>query len=72
MASPHRDLDLRGAVLALLLSALWGGNPIAIKVGLLDAPPFWLGSMRFVLVWSRDPGLGLVDGNAQRVQDRAA
>jgi len=49
VTSPHRDLDLRGAALALLLSALWGGNPVAIKVGLLDAPPFWLGSMRFVL-----------------------
>ena len=49
MRRPHGDLDLRGAALALLLSALWGGNPVAIKVGLLDAPPFWLGSMRFVL-----------------------
>ncbi len=43
------DLDLRGAALALLLSALWGGNPVAIKIGLLDAPPFRLGWMRFLL-----------------------
>jgi len=49
VTSPHRDLDLKGAALALLLSALWGGNPVAIKVGLLDAPPFWLGAMRFIL-----------------------
>ena len=49
MTSTHRDLDLKGAALTLLLSALWGGNPVAIKVGLLDAPPFWLGSMRFIL-----------------------
>ncbi len=49
MTSPHRDLDLKGGALALLLSALWGGNPVAIKVGLLDAPPFWLGAMRFIL-----------------------
>ena len=49
MTSPHRDLDLRGAALALLLSALWGGNPVAIKIGLLDAGPFALGWMRFVL-----------------------
>ncbi len=49
MTSHHRDLDLRGATLALLLSALWGGNPVAIKIGLLDAGPFALGWMRFVL-----------------------
>lgn len=46
---PHRPLDLRGGALALLLSALWGGNPVAIKIGLSDAPPFRLGWMRFVL-----------------------
>ena len=44
-----KDLDLRGAALALLLSALWGGNPVAIKIGLLDAPPLRLGWMRFIL-----------------------
>ncbi len=33
----------------MLLSALWGGNPVAIKIGLLDAPPLRLGWMRFVL-----------------------
>lgn len=49
MTSPLRDLDLRAAALSLLLSALWGGNPVAIKIGLLDAPPFRLGWMRFVL-----------------------
>lgn len=44
-----RDLDLRGATLVLLLAALWGGNPVAIKIGLVDAPPLRLGWMRFVL-----------------------
>lgn len=44
-----KDLDLRGAALALLLSVLWGGNAVAIKIGLLDAPPLRLGWMRFVL-----------------------
>ncbi|MBI4590287.1 MAG: DMT family transporter [Candidatus Rokubacteria bacterium] len=47
--SSLRNLDLRGGALALLLSALWGGNPAAIKIGLFDAPPFRLGWMRFVL-----------------------
>jgi drug/metabolite transporter (DMT)-like permease len=44
-----KDLDLRGAALTLLLSAFWGGNTVAIKIGLLDAPPLRLGWMRFVL-----------------------
>ena len=34
---------------ALLLAALWGGNPVAAKAGLDDAPPLRLGWMRFVL-----------------------
>lgn len=49
MTGERKDLDLRGGALALLLSALWGGNPVAIKIGLGDAGPFALGWMRFVL-----------------------
>jgi drug/metabolite transporter (DMT)-like permease len=45
----RRDIDLRGALLALLLSLFWGGNPVAIKLGLEDAPPLRLTWMRFVL-----------------------
>ena len=45
----RRNVDLRGALLALLLSLFWGGNPVAIKVGLEDAPPFRLAWMRFVV-----------------------
>jgi drug/metabolite transporter (DMT)-like permease len=45
----RRDVDLRGALLALLLSLFWGGNPVAIKLGLADAPPLRLAWMRFVL-----------------------
>lgn len=33
----------------MLLAALWGGNPVAAKAGLDDAPPLRLGWMRFVL-----------------------
>jgi drug/metabolite transporter (DMT)-like permease len=45
----RRDVDLRGALLALLLSLFWGGNPVAIKLGLADAPPLRLAWMRFVV-----------------------
>ncbi len=35
--------------MALLLAALWGGNPVAVKVGLAYAPPLRLAWMRFIL-----------------------
>jgi drug/metabolite transporter (DMT)-like permease len=44
-----RPLDWGGTATALLLAALWGANPVAIKVGLADAPPLRLAFMRFVL-----------------------
>lgn len=47
--SSLRPLDWRGAATALLLSALWGANPVAVKIGLADAPPLRLAFMRFVL-----------------------
>jgi drug/metabolite transporter (DMT)-like permease len=55
-------IDLRGAALALLVSLLWGANPVAIKIGLEDAPPFRLAALRFLLggavifVWARLTG----------------
>lgn len=45
----RRDLDARAVGLAVILSAFWGANPVAIKLGLLDAPPLRLAWMRFVL-----------------------
>ena len=61
-----RSLDARGALIALFLAALWGGNPIAVKVGLDDAPPLRLAAMRFLLggltilgyaLWTKRAGL---------------
>ena len=61
-----RSLDARGALISLLLAALWGGNPIAVKVALADAPPLRLAWMRFLLggltilayaLWTRRAGL---------------
>jgi drug/metabolite transporter (DMT)-like permease len=61
-----RPLDATGALLALLLAALWGGNPVAVKLGLDFAPPLRLAWMRFVIggltvvAWalaSRRPGV---------------
>ncbi len=61
-----RPLDWRGTATALGLAALWGANPVAVKVGLGDAPPLRLAFFRFVLGglvvlayawWLRHPGL---------------
>jgi len=57
-----RELDLGASALVTLLSFLWGGNPIAIKLALADAPPIRQGWMRFVLggltvlAWARAAG----------------
>lgn len=45
----YRPIDLRGAALALLISLFWGANPVALKIGLADAPPLRLGALRFAL-----------------------
>ncbi len=47
--APLRPLDWRGTATALVLAALWGANPVAVKVGLADAPPLRLAFFRFVL-----------------------
>ena len=49
MVAEPKDVDIQAALLVTLLSFLWGGNPIAIKVGLADAPPIRQAWMRFVL-----------------------
>jgi len=64
--SPLRPLDVKGAAVALFLAALWGGNPVAVKVGLADVPPLRLAWMRFLIggltilayaLWTRRTGL---------------
>ena len=61
-----RSLDARGALISLFLAALWGGNPIAVKVALADAPPLRLAWMRFFIgglvilgwaLWTKRAGL---------------
>lgn len=49
VSHPAKDLDVKGAALAVLVSLFWGANPVAIKLGLLDAPPIRLAWMRFLV-----------------------
>ncbi len=43
-----QQLTPLATALALFLAALWGGNAVAIKAGLSDAPPLRLAGLRFV------------------------
>ncbi len=42
-------MPLRAVVIALLIHTLWGGNPVAVKFGLLAFPPMWSAFIRFAL-----------------------
>jgi drug/metabolite transporter (DMT)-like permease len=59
-----RDLDARAVAMVLLLSALWGGNTVAVKIGVADSPPLMLAALRFAIggicvvawgLWTRAP-----------------
>jgi len=59
-----RELDVGAIALVLLLSALWGGNTVAVKVGVADSPPLMLAALRFAIggacvvgwgLWTRAP-----------------
>ena len=43
-----QPLTASATTFALVLNALWGGNAVAIKAGLRDAPPLRLAALRFV------------------------
>lgn len=47
-APVRRPLTAGATGFALLLAALWGGNPVAIKAGLDDAGPLRLAGYRFI------------------------
>lgn len=47
--APLRPLDGRGTAITLLLSALWGANPVAVKIGLGYVPPLRLACFRLGL-----------------------
>lgn len=63
----HRPepMTAASAGLALLASALWGGNLVALKVGMTAFAPFWSAWWRFLLgilgvaVWARSKGIVL-------------
>src|SRR5438552_18521578 len=67
LSHPSKDMDLKGAAMAVLISVVWGANTVVIKMGLADAPPLRLACMRLVvggvviclLAWSTCRFVGL-------------
>lgn len=49
MKVQNDHLDTRAASLNLLTAVLWGGNSVAIKIGLAGIPPLCLAGIRFLL-----------------------
>lgn len=45
----NRNPDVSIIALVLLLALLWGGNSVAIKIGLQDFPPLALAGLRFIV-----------------------
>lgn len=56
-------VPLQAIVVAIAVHTLWGGNPVAVKFGLLVFPPLWSAFFRFllgalcVLAWAHMRGL---------------
>lgn len=45
----HERIGLRAGALAVLATALWGGNSVSIKIGLTGLPPVAMAAARFAL-----------------------
>jgi len=43
------SIPARAVLAAVLINLLWGGNPVALKLGLEAFPPLWSGLLRFAL-----------------------
>ncbi len=62
---PSSGVELQTALAALAISALWGGNVVALKLGLGTFPPFWSAFWRMlcglpvIALWARILGAPL-------------
>ena len=56
-------LPLQAVLASIAIHALWGGNPVAVKLGLTVFPPMWSAFVRFfiatifVVLWARYQGI---------------
>lgn len=65
------SIPARAVLAALAIHTLWGGNPVAVKLGLQAFPPLWSGLLRFALggacvaAWARYARIPLVPTRAE-------
>lgn len=59
---PNEDVNTRVVLLLLLLACLWGGNSVAVKIGLRYTRPFLLAGLRFGLGALVIGGWGIFNG----------
>ena len=58
-------IPLTAVAVAIVMNVLWGGNPVAVKLGLEAFPPFWTAFLRFsigigcVAAWMAATGVSL-------------
>ena len=61
----------KAIVIAIAVHALWGGNPVAVKFGLLVFPPMWSAFVRFAIgiaciaLWARLRGIAIWPARGQ-------
>jgi len=61
----------KAIVIAIAVHALWGGNPVAVKFGLLVFPPMWSAFVRFaigiacIVLWARHRGIAIRPARAE-------
>ena len=66
-----KPIGWRTALIALGACLLWGGNVVALKLGLGTFPPFWSGFWRMFVgaltvgVWARARGSSLAPGREE-------
>jgi len=64
-ANLSAGLPLQAVLISIAIHALWGGNPVAVKLGLAVFPPMWSAFIRFaiatvcVAVWAGYRGIPL-------------
>ncbi len=65
------SISLQAIVAISVIQALWGGNPVAVKFGLLVFPPLWSGFLRFaiaivcILIWARISGIRMTPSRGE-------
>ncbi|MDP6504422.1 MAG: EamA family transporter, partial [Planctomycetota bacterium] len=59
------SVPARAVLISIAIHTLWGGNPVALKFGLMLFPPIWSAFVRFslavfcIIFWARSQRISL-------------